>query len=102
MTIRIFCGIRIWGQSVQHTLQQTLLQQGLDLTVYGMGTVFVFLSLLVVCTMAMSAIVEKYFHEPQLDVVKTPGRSVDSDEVSPQLLAVIQAAIHEHRAKTRK
>ncbi len=88
-------------------MQQTLLQQGLDLTLYGMGTVFVFLTLLVVCTMAMSVVVEKYFREPQPDVANAPGRpgsgrSIGADEVSPKLVAVIQAAIHEHRAKTHK
>lgn len=85
----------------QASSQQELLQQGLDLTLYGMGTVFVFLTLLVVCTMVMSAIVDRLFQEPQLDFVATPARPAGQSGVSPEVLAAIQAAIHEHRAKTR-
>lgn len=84
--------------SQQALSQEALLQQGLDLTLYGMGTVFVFLSLLVVCTMIMSAIVDRFFHETQSDLVAVPARPAGKSEVSPQILAVIQAAIHEHRA----
>ena len=84
------------------SVQQTLLQQGLDLTLYGMGTVYIFLTLLVFCTMIMSAVVDRFFHEPQLDLIATPTRPAGKNKVSPQLLAVIQTAIHEHRARTRK
>lgn len=84
----------------QTLLEQELLQQGLDLTLYGMGTVFVFLTLLVACTIIMSAIVDRFFREPQLDLVTRPAPPAGKSGVSPQILAAIQAAIHEHRANT--
>lgn len=83
-------------------LQKTLLQQGLDLTLYGMGIVFVFLALLVVCTLIMSAVVDRFFREPQLDLVTAPAQPASKSGVSPKTLAIIQAAIHEHRAHTHK
>lgn len=82
-------------------MQQTLIQQGLDLTFYGMGVVFVFLTLLVICTMVMSLIVEKFFPEPEPEI-PVASFSTNRGPVSPRVLAVIQAAIHEHRARTQK
>lgn len=78
-------------------MKQTLLEQGLDLLIYGMGTVFVFLSLLVICTVIMSRFIGYFFSEaPEPAESPVP---VAGPRVSPKILAVIQAAIHEHRAK---
>ena len=83
-------------------MQSTLIQQGLDLMLFGMGTVFVFLALLVVGTMIMSTIVEKFFSEPLVEetekaVFPTPAGRVDS-----KTLAIIQDAILQHRKKQKK
>jgi len=62
----------------------------------GMGTVFVFLTLLVFVTSIMSALVEKY-GPVQPAGPKNPGAVGQLDEAT--LLAVISAAIHAHRSK---
>lgn len=82
-------------------MQSSLIQQGLDLLVYGMGTVFVFLTLLVVTVCVMSALIQRYFaevEEPQ------PQRAVAAASqgptpVKPQVLLAIQEAIYQHRAR---
>ncbi len=78
-------------------MQQTLLEQGLDLLIYGMGTVFVFLTLLVICTLLMSRSVAYFFPEAPEPV--EPPVSNAKQSVSARTLAVIQAAINEHRSK---
>lgn len=80
-------------------MQNTLWEQGFDLLLFGMGTVFVFLTLLVIGTMIMSSIIGRYFYqEPEL--ARQPVMAGDSGlPVSTKTLAVIQAAIHAHRAK---
>lgn len=78
-------------------MQDTLVQQGLDLMLTGMGTVFVFLTLLVIGTVAMSAIVSRFFH---VEEVATPAAAnAKSEPVNKKTLAVIQAAIRAHKAK---
>ena len=80
-------------------MQAVLVQQGVDLTLYGMGIVFLFLTLLVICTMIMSRIIDSFFP----DVAPAVVVPVDASprDIDPKLLAVIQAAIQEHRARTR-
>lgn len=66
---------------------------GLNLMLYGMGTVFVFLTLLVVCTSIMSALVTRFYPEPVTESSAAKGsRSMDS-----KTIAIIEAAIAEHR-----
>lgn len=62
----------------------------------GMGTVFVFLAVLVVVTTIMSALVEKY-GPVQPAGSNSPGATGELDEAT--LFAVISAAIHAHRSK---
>lgn len=81
-------------------MQESLLSQGLDLMVFGMGAVAVFLAILVVVTTVMSKIVVNYFPEP-LDEAssKSASRSTNShgSSVDKNTLAVIKAAIEQHR-----
>lgn len=79
-------------------MQDTLVQQGLDLMFTGMGTVFVFLTLLVIGTIAMSAVVSRFFHVEEVEM-PAPVAKQKAAPVSKKTLAVIQAAIHAHRAK---
>jgi oxaloacetate decarboxylase gamma subunit len=72
-----------------------LLQQGLDLMVYGMGTVFLFLTLLVAVTALMSSLVSRFLPDkPEPLAVSTSPPAVDE-----RTLAIIQQAIDQHRKR---
>ena len=86
-------------------MQSELVRQGVDLMLYGMGTVFVFLVLLIVATSVMSTLVNRLGGaEPEpvqvarkpapVQAVTTPATAVD-----PQLIRVIEEAIRQHRGK---
>lgn len=80
-------------------MQFEIIYQGLELLVYGMGTVVLFLALLILTTMLMSRVIQRYFPEPQVEIAapapaQAPSAAVIDDE---QLVAVITAAIHQHR-----
>ncbi len=66
-------------------MQPTLLDQGLTLMLVGMGTVFVFLTLLVAGMSLMAMIVKR--------LLPVPVEAEPSDEE----IAVITAAISQHR-----
>lgn len=86
-------------------MQPGIFEQGVELMLYGMGTVILFLSLLVVATGAMSRLVGRYFPEPEPDEVPVPaahGARRPGTVDDPQLLAVITAAIHRHRDRARR
>ena len=68
-------------------MDNDLISQGLQLMLAGMGTVFVFLTVLVVVTSLMSRIVMR---------IDTSGTG---EEVSDEELAAITAAISAHRRK---
>jgi len=79
-----------------------LLNQGLMLFSYGIGTVFMFLAALVVCTTVMSRVIGRYFPEPEIEPVvpqNHPSRAVESDR---QRIAAIMAAIHQYRKDKHK
>ena len=65
-----------------------LVSEGLNLALYGMGTVFVFLTLLVLATMLMSWLVTR---RETAAVVALPADSAGAT------MAAITAAIHQHR-----
>ncbi len=75
----------------------TLISEGMNLMLLGMGTVFVFLTLLVIVTTIMSSLVQKYA-PVQPAGAKTPGATGQLDEAT--LFAVFSAAIHAHRSKS--
>ena len=50
-------------------MQGDMLAQGWELLIYGMGTVVIFLALLVIATSIMSRLVTSYFPEPEPAVV---------------------------------
>lgn len=76
-------------------MQAGIIDQGLELMLYGMGTVVVFLALLVLATSIMSRLVGRYFPEPEPEL--PAPRKAAAPAVDPQLVAVISAAIHQHR-----
>ncbi|ANG61627.1 oxaloacetate decarboxylase [Marinobacterium aestuarii] len=81
-----------------------LLSEGLELMVFGMGFVFVFLTLLVFVTGLMSKIVTKYAPAPEIKPAKKRATAAGSASVSApaanndELVAVISAAVHKFRS----
>jgi oxaloacetate decarboxylase gamma subunit len=80
--------------------EPSLVTQGLELMVFGMGTVFVFLTMLVFVTTIMSRLVLKYAPEPEVVPAKS-ARKPAQGGVDPQLLKVLSAAVKEHRARQK-
>jgi oxaloacetate decarboxylase (Na+ extruding) subunit gamma len=81
---------------------QVLLEQGIDLMLFGMGTVFVFLTLLVLATGLMSSLIQRFFPEPEIEApLPQNGRLLPAKTVAvdTKTLSVIKAAIEQHRAK---
>ncbi|MBZ5877123.1 MULTISPECIES: OadG family protein [Chromohalobacter] len=70
-----------------------LLQEGLSLMAFGMGFVFVFLTLLVAATSGMSRLVMR-FAPPE---APSPSPSARAPSDDPELLAVIGAAVKRYR-----
>lgn len=81
-------------------MQDNLIDQGISLMLFGMGTVFVFLTVLVFATTFMSKVVNRLVPEdvknsnitPQAAATNTPA------EVSPRALEAIKLAIKAHRS----
>ena len=83
-------------------MDNVILEHGMNLMLYGMGSVFVFLTLLVVGTTLMSGFISKYMPEAEpVAVPKKPVLAKQQSVVDPTTLAVIQQAIHQHRAKSQ-
>lgn len=83
-------------------MQESIISQGLSLMVYGMGVVFLFLTLLVILTTIMSSLVQRFFKpEPASAPVKNsaPIGAVPAANVDPRTLEVIKAALKQHRSR---
>ena len=80
-------------------MQDELMQQGVELMLYGMGTVFTFLALLIVATTFMSIVVRR-FVKPELLPAKVVHRQ-PVEENDEQLVAIIGAAIHKYRSRNK-
>lgn len=83
-------------------MRDEIIVQGVELMLYGMGTVVVFLGLLVLATAAMSRLLSRYF--PEMEPVpaprhlrgELPGAGTDAN-----VIAAISAALHRHRARRK-
>ncbi|MCL4110056.1 UNVERIFIED_CONTAM: hypothetical protein GTU68_038273 [Idotea baltica] len=66
---------------------------------FGMGTVFVFLTILIFGTTGMSKIINKYFPEKVVaaPVRKKKSAALGASSVAPATLKIIQTAIEKHR-----
>jgi len=82
---------------------ENLLSEGLALMVFGMGFVFVFLTLLVFATNLMSRVVMKYAPAPEPRPSKrkaaTPAAPASTTTSNDELVAVISAAVHKYRSR---
>ena len=81
------------------TMQDPLMEQGIELMLYGMGTVFVFLTLLVLVTTLMSALFERFGTPDPVPAATPAARPVSPAADDKQLIAVISAAIHKYRSR---
>jgi oxaloacetate decarboxylase (Na+ extruding) subunit gamma len=78
-------------------MKETLLQQGLDLMLFGMATVYLFLSLLVLATGLVSKFLAYRFPEPKA-VLPLPAPAVESPPLVDALTEqIIKQAIRIHR-----
>ncbi|MEH6472621.1 MAG: OadG family transporter subunit [Halopseudomonas sp.] len=76
-----------------------LINEGLTLMVFGMGFVFVFLTLLIFATGLMSRLVGKYIPEPAPAAPRASRAAAVAAPDEGQLVAVISAAIKQYRAR---
>lgn len=63
---------------------------------YGMGTVFVFLTLLVLCTLVMSRLLA-FLPAEQVIENKPKAPIAPAPAADPRLIAIIESAIAKHR-----
>ncbi len=72
-------------------METNLILEGFKFMGLGMGTVFLFLIVLIVCMNIMSTVVHKFFPEPQSS--ETPPVKQDNKKI----IAAITAAIAHHK-----
>ena len=83
-------------------MQGDIVSQGLELMVYGMGTVVFFLTLLIVTVSLMSWFLRRFFSEAEVPVAgANQAPTASSAPVYLPLAAVIAAAVHHHRSGRR-
>jgi len=82
-------------------MQETLMQQGINLMLYGMGTVFVFLTLLVIATTFMSSMVTRFVKEEEAAPTPSAPAAPTAGAVNPTHLAAIKEAIKQHRERQK-
>ena len=73
---------------------------GFNLLLFGRGTFFIFLTILVFATRSMSSLIQRFLpEEPAIERKPNIAPVTNSTPVEPHVLAVIQAAVSAHRAK---
>jgi oxaloacetate decarboxylase gamma subunit len=70
-----------------------MMSSGIELMLMGMGSVFLFLALLVFAIKTMAAIIARYFPDPTIELAM-PKKDTD-----PLVIAAISAAVHQYRSK---
>lgn len=85
-------------------MEQDIVAQGVELMLYGMGTVVVFLGLLVLITGAMSTLVNRFFPELEVPVAASSpgGKTGPAARTDGEVVAAISAAITLHRSRKNK
>jgi len=80
-------------------MSSSIIDQGFNLMLFGMGTVFVFLTILIFATNSMSTIITRYF--PEKAVTTSPKKkkmaAPQATSVPTQTLNIIKAAVELHR-----
>ncbi len=77
-----------------------MLRDGITLLLIGMGTVYLFLILLVYCTQLMSSLIARFFPETVISPPAIPLPVMESDTRQQQeMAAAVSAAVHHHRQR---
>jgi oxaloacetate decarboxylase gamma subunit len=79
-------------------MEATLISQGTDLMLYGMGTVFTFLTVLVGITSLMSSVVNRLAPEDAEVISASTATVATQGSVEPRIVKAIQAALDQHRS----
>ncbi|MDK2602092.1 oxaloacetate decarboxylase subunit gamma [Vibrio vulnificus] len=80
----------------------SLLVDAAALMVTGMGVVFIFLTVLIFLVRLMSKLVAQEVPPPITAPKAAKNQTNHTSTVSPQVVAAISAAIHQHRASVAK
>ena len=75
-------------------METNLVLEGIKFMGLGMGTVFVFLIIMIVCMNIMSTIIDKYFPEPKASAKSSTSAPKNDNK---KIVAAISAAIQHHR-----
>ena len=79
-------------------MESSIIDRGLDLMLFGMGTVFIFLTVLIFATTAMSAVITRWFPDKVVEAAAPRKRaSSPSMVIAPATLSILQAAVDKHR-----
>ena len=76
-------------------MDTNLVIEGFKFMALGMGTVFAFLVVMIVCMNIMSSVIHKFFPEPQASVDTSSSTNTQQD--NKKVVAAITAAIAHHR-----
>lgn len=76
-----------------------LLLEGVELMLFGLGFVFLFLILLVVAIRAMSRLIELFAPHTPVPVATQSSARPAIQQPDGDVLAAIQSAINQHRAR---
>lgn len=81
-------------------METSLIEQGGNLMLYGMGMVFVFLMLLVLMMTLMSALIQRFFPEPEAGAAGSDGMGHGAGTgVDARIKKIVQAALDQHRGR---
>lgn len=80
----------------------SLLVDAAALMVTGMGVVFIFLTILIFLVRLMSTLVPQEVPQPIAASKGVNNQANNTATVSPQIVAAISAALHQHRASAAK
>jgi len=75
-------------------METNLVTEGFKFMVLGMGTVFTFLIIMIICIHFMSKIIHRFFPESQINVEEQNGKEKKD---AKKVVAAITAAIIHHR-----
>ncbi|MFN2329598.1 MAG: OadG family protein [Chromatocurvus sp.] len=84
-------------------MSPTLFEQGVEIMLFGMGTVIAFLTLLVITMVLMSRLLEKLYPAATRTTLPASVPAPAAGQLkADELLAVITAAVHRHRQQSGK